>query len=261
VNRTLAIAALTETRRHVGAFELDLHTHELRHGSMIMRLQRQPFEILRLLLEHRGGVVTREQLRRRLWPEGTFVDFEHSLNAAIKRLRIALGEAANRPTVIETVPRLGYRLIGAEERPGEQRGAVTPRVTLAVLGFSNLSADRSQDFFSEGLTEELVAQLGSLRRRDVAIIARRSPMPFGGPWPDAGHIAEAVEADYVLEGSTRREGSRVRITARLVETASAVHQWSETYDRIVSDSLSVQVAVAGDLARSVLRELAPVVAG
>jgi TolB-like protein len=253
------VITVAENLRHVGAFALDVHTRELRNGSTTVRLQRQPFEILRLLLEHGGNVVTREQLQQRLWPMGTFVDFEHSLNAAIKRLRIALGDDASRPTFVETVPRLGYRLLATVESSAGKSGAASPRLRLAVLPFSNLSGDSSHDSFSDGLTEELIAQLGSLCRSDVGIIAPRS-LAYEGRGPRAADIA-TLKADYFLEGSTRSKGSRVRITARLVEMASEIHRWSETYDRIVGDSLAVQAAVAGDLAQSVIRELAPVVAG
>ena len=139
-----------------GTFELDVHSRELRSGSTSVRLQGQPFEILCLMLEHRGTVVTREQLRRRLWPEGTFVDYEHSLNAAIKRLRTALGENASQPQFVETVPRRGYRLIAAFQDPGvapqPTRVAVSPRRRLAVLPFSNFSGDSTQEYFSDGVT-------------------------------------------------------------------------------------------------------------
>ena len=242
-----------------GTFELDLPSRELRNGPAVVRLQRQPFEILCLMLEHRGTVVTREQLRRRLWPDGTFVDYEHSINAAVKRLRTALGDDADQPKFVETVPRRGYRLLVAQDaRPAAitTRLVVSPRLRLAVLPFSNLSGDSHQDYFSDGLTEELIAQLGPLCRGDVGVIARWSTMVYKGSLQRAREIGVALQADYLLEGSTRSEGSRVRITARLVETASEADRWSGTYDRTVSDWLSVQAAVAGDVAQSLVKELA-----
>jgi TolB-like protein len=244
-----------------GTFELDVHSRELRDGSTSVRLQGQPFEILCLMIEHRGTVVTREQLRRRLWPEGTFVDFEHSLNAAIKRLRSALGDDADQPKFVETVPRRGYRLLAApldpDVVPRPTRIAVSPRLRLAVLPFSNLSGDTSQEYFSDGVTEEVIAQLGRLCRGDMGIIARWSTMAYKGCVQRAREIGEALQAEYLLEGSTRHDRTRVRITARLVETASEADLWSETYDRTVSDWLSVQTDVAGDVAQSVVKELAP----
>jgi len=252
-----------------GEFELDVTSRELRriqerrqgvpaHGSACVRLPEQPLEILRLMLERPGEVITRDDLRQRLWPDGTFVDFEHSLNAAIKRLRAALGDDAEKPTFIETVPRRGYRFVGSV--PG---GAVTaaassaPHLRLVVLPFSNLSDDSSQEYFSDGLTEELIAQLGPLCRGQVGIIGRWSSMFFKGSLQRAREIGEALKAEYLLEGSTRRDGSRVRITARLVEAATETQLWSETYERSTADWLSVQADVAGRVARSLLRELVP----
>src|ERR671919_1757295 len=111
-----------------GSFELDVRSRELRTGTATVRLQEQPFEILRMMLERPGAVVTRDELRRRLWPDGTFVDFEHSLNAAVKRLRAALGDDADNPRYVETLPRRGYRFIGAvtEEDAREPATGGTP---------------------------------------------------------------------------------------------------------------------------------------
>ena len=254
-----------------GTFELDVRSRELRNikerreglpvDSVCVRLQEQPLEILRLMLERPGEVVTRDELRQRLWPDGTFVDFEHSLNAAIKRLRAALGDDADKPTFIETVPRRGYRFIGRVPKPGDegacQAASGGPRLRLVVLPFSNLSDDSSQEFFSDGLTEELIAQLGPLCRGQVGIIGRWSSMFFKGSLQRAREIGEALKAEYLLEGSTRRDGSRVRITVRLVEAATETQLWSETYERSTADWLSVQADVAGRVARSLMRELVP----
>jgi TolB-like protein/Tfp pilus assembly protein PilF len=242
-----------------GSFELDVRSRELRGGGACVRLQEQPLEILRLMLERPGDVITRDELRQRLWPNGTFVDFEHSLNAAIKRLRAALGDDADHPRFIETVPRRGYRFIGDVPGASEKTssGPSSPPLRLVVLPFSNLSDDSSQEYFSDGLTEELIAQLGPLCRGQVGIIGRWSSMFFKGSLQRAREIGEALNAEYLLEGSTRRDGSRVRITARLVEAASETQLWSETYERSTADWLSVQSDVAGRVARSLLRELVP----
>ena len=243
-----------------GSFELDLRARELRDGSSKVRLQEQPFEILRLMLDRAGDVVTRDELRQQLWPGGTFVDFEHSLNAAIKRLRAALGDDAECPRFVETVPRRGYRFIATAVEPPASKpsgDAAGPRMRLAVLPFSNLSDDSSQEYFSDGLTEELIAQLGPLCRGQVGIIGRWSSMFFKGSLQRAREIGETLRADYLLEGSARREGSRVRITVRLIEAASEAFLWSETYDRNVGDWLSVQADVASRVARSLMRELVP----
>ena len=239
--------------KRFGPFELDAASRELRTGKTVVRLQEQPFEILRLLLARPGQVVTREELAGRLWPEGTFVDFEHSLNAAVKRLRAALGDDADNPRFVETVPRRGYRFIAALDR-------ATPepmRLRLAVLPFSNLSEDAGQEYFTDGLTEEMIAQLGQMCRGRIGIIARSSSMTFRDTRLRAREVGQALTADYLLEGSVRREGHRVRITARLVEAAPETQLWTETYDRQITDSLSVQADVGARIARSLAVELVP----
>jgi TolB-like protein/Tfp pilus assembly protein PilF len=241
-----------------GAFELDLGSRELRSGDARLRLQDQPFEILRILLERPGDVVTREELSRRLWPNGTFVDFEHSLNAAVKRLRAALGDDADRPRFIETLPRRGYRFIAAlaDRDPAEVETEASPGLLrLAVLPLANLSEDRSQDYFSDGLTEELIAQLGQMCRDRIAVIANRSSMMFKGTAQPIRDIAQSLRADYLLEGSLRREGLRIRITVRLVEGETETELWSDSHDRTVDDWLSVQADVATHVAQSLMVEL------
>ena len=141
--------------------------------------------------------------------------------------------------------------------PEPTRLAGSPRLRLAVLPFSNLSGDTSQEYFSDGVTEELIAQLGRLCRGDMGIIARWSTMAYKGCVQRAREIGEALQADYLLEGSARREGARARITARLIETATEADLWSETYDSTTSDWLSVQAEVASDVAQSIVKELAP----
>src|SRR5437763_10326177 len=133
------------------SFELDVRSRELRKGKERIRLQEQPFEILRLMLERPGDVVTREELARRLWPTGTFVDFEHSLNAAVKRLRAALGDDAENPRFVETLPRRGYRLIASLKAKPAEPGITAPRLRLAVLPFSTLGDESDQEYFADGL--------------------------------------------------------------------------------------------------------------
>ena len=246
-----------------GTFEFDDRSRELRRGGRRHRLQEQPYEVLRLLLERPGDVVTRDELRQRLWPDGTTVDFEHGLNAAVKRLRAALGDAADAPRFVETLPRRGYRFVARVEPVASAHAPATAfpepaplaRTRLAVLPFSNLSDHAAQEFFSDGLTEELIAQLGPALRGHVAVIARWSAMVFKGSLRRAHEIGEALRVGYLLEGSVRRDGPRVRIVVRLVDTATEAHLWSETYDRTVTDWLSVQADVAGRIARSLVKEL------
>src|SRR5205085_4016040 len=243
-----------------------------RQGSSCVRLQDQPFEILRLLLERPGDVITRNELQQRLWPEGTFVDFEHSLNAAVKRLRAALGDDADNPKFVETLPRRGYRFIaslpnGASTNGGHapsQRPAAAPalvpdyKARLAVLPFTNSSSGESgQEYFSDGLTEEMILQLGRLLRGRIGVISRSSSMLFKGGNQRARDIGHTLRADYLLEGGVSREGDRVRITAWLVDVSSETHLWTDVYERSLTDCLLVQAEVAARIARSLAVELLP----
>src|SRR5882672_7665750 len=241
------------------SFELDVRSRELRKGKNRIRLQEQPFEILRLMLERPGDVVTREELARRLWPEGTFVDFEHSLNAAVKRLRAALGDDADNPRFVETLPRRGYRFIATLGGATIAIPPVAPdyRARLAVLPFANMSGDASQEYFSDGLTEEMILQLGRLGRGRIGVISRSSSGGFKGSSRRAREIGEMLRADYLLEGSVRREADRVRITAQLVETSSESHLWTDVYERNLTDCLTVQAEVAARIAQSLAVELLP----
>lgn len=242
--------------RRFDSFVLDLRSRELRTDDRSVVLQAQPFEILLLLLGRAGQVVDREELRRRLWPDGTFVDYEHSLNAAIKRLRTALGDDADRPRFIETVPRRGYRFVAPVIENGSVRhrplSPNTHSIRLAVLPVTHVGADNA---FAEGLTDELRAQVGRMSAGAVAVIARSSSMMFEGRPRRASEIGEALRADYLLEGSVRGDGDRVRITVCLVETLGETHVWSDSVECRASGPLSTQVEVATRFAQSLTRKL------
>src|SRR5207342_391955 len=152
-------SGMTPSLVRFGEFEIGLRMRELKKGSTSVRLQDQPFHILSMMLERPGDVVTREDIRLRLWPDGTSVDFEHSVNAAIKRLRAALGDDAGRPRYVETLPRLGYRFIAPLDAGGSSVVTRAPRgqrPRLVVLPFINLTGEVGRDYFSDGLTEEMI---------------------------------------------------------------------------------------------------------
>jgi TolB-like protein/Tfp pilus assembly protein PilF len=258
-----AMTAATDADQPVrfGSFELDLRARELHNGVTRIRLQDQPFEILRMMLERPGCVVTREELQQRLWPDGTFVDFDHSLNAAVKRLRAALGDDAENPRFVETVPRRGYRFIARSEEETNARDAAArltlPSVRLAVLPFVDLSQEDRYGYFADGLTDEMIAQLGQMYRSRIGVISRSSSMVFRDRAVRAREIGDALRAGYLLEGSVRRQGDRVRITASLVEASSETQLWAETYESSLTDALFVQQDIATRVARSLAVELLP----
>ena len=256
----MATADTGESLRY-GSFELDTRSRELRTGATRICLQQQPFEILRMMLERPGRVVTREELQGRLWPNGTFVDYEHSLNAAIKRLRAALGDDADNPRFVETLPRRGYRFIARSDEEASARAAAAdlkpPKSRLVVLPFVDLGENGRDRYFADGLTEEMIAQLGQMYRDRIGVICRTSSMVFRDTAARAREIGEALRAEYLLEGSVRRQGDRVRISASLVNAATEAHLWTESYETTLADSLFVQQDVAARIARSLAVELAP----
>jgi DNA-binding winged helix-turn-helix (wHTH) protein len=242
--------------RRFETFALDVQSRELRKGDRVIMLQAQPFELLRLLLDRAGQIVERDDMRRRLWPDGTVIDYEHGLNAAIKRLRNVLGDNAVQPRFIETIPRRGYRFVAPVF--GSHAGSQRPMLTgtnasrLAVLPFAH--AGPVEDM-ADGIAEELRAQLTGLCAGTVAVISRSSSMAFEGQARRTSAIGEELRAQYLIEGSVRGDGDRVRITVCLIETVGETHVWSETVERRGSGPLSVQVEIATALAQSLTRKL------
>ena len=225
------------------SFALDIGAREVRHGATRITLPTQPFEILCLLLDRPGEVVRREELSRRLWPEGTFVDFEHSLNAAIKRLRAALGDDAQKPRFIETVPRRGYRWINR---------STLRNMRLVVLPFTGHEPD---DAFVDGLTEELFAQLGHHGAGRLELMARRSTLSRLGVAQPEGEVGTARGVDYFLEGSVRRYGDRVRVAVSLVDARREVQTWGDTYEREIAESVPTQIEIASSISLAVIGQI------
>jgi TolB-like protein/DNA-binding winged helix-turn-helix (wHTH) protein len=292
-----------------GSFEVDLGSRELRRQGLKISLQDQPFRLLALLLERAGEVVTREELRDKLWPADTFVDFDHSLNTAVRKLREALGDSAETPRYVETLARRGYRFVAPVAEPGPTAplahsadadvaspspptkarlppsarralviaavlssaalvahwvgGRPTPRtqagrrLTLAVLPFDNLSGDADQEYLSDGLTEEMITQLGRLQPDRLRVTARSSTWKYKRADRDIDRLRRELGADYVLEGSLRRAGERVRVTAHLIQVVDQTDVWAETYERDLRDVLVLQSEVARAVARAIALTLTP----
>lgn len=246
----------------IGDAEIDLDRREVRRGSFMARLQDQPLRILTLLLERAGEVILRQDIERQLWPDGTFVDFEHGVNAAIKRLRVALGDDAAQPRFVETVPRRGYRFIGRVERGAREAAAPAAapgRPRVMVLPFTIAGGDASHAHLGLGLSEELIAQLIQRCGGRVAVASRaaaRGPADASRPAPAT---REGVAVDYVVKGSVRVGAGRIRITVQLVDAHGETHRWAHGYDRAATDCpVQIQTDVAADIARGLDRHLTPV---
>jgi len=238
-----------------GAFEVDFQSRKLRKHGMRIRLEEQPFQILEMLLDRAGQVVTRKSLRENLWPN-TIVGYEHSLNTAVNKLRELLGDSAQSPRFIETVPRVGYLFIAPVTKL-QRASSPAEKKMLMALPFENLSDSRERDYFADGLTEEMISQLAKLDPKRLGVIARTSAIQYKAAKKTIGEIAQELNVDYVLEGSVRGDGKRVRITTQLIETRAQTHLWSGSYDRDLRDVLNVQSEVARQVGRALALELLP----
>jgi TolB-like protein/Tfp pilus assembly protein PilF len=237
-----------------GTFEADLDASELRKHGLRIRVPGQAFQILSMLLAHPGAVVTRAELRQRLWPGRNYMDFDHGLNKAVNRLRDALGDSAANPRFIGTVARRGYRFLAPVQ---SEQSAAPQRIRLAVLPFENLSLNAEQEFFSDGLTEEMISELGKLSPARLGIIARTSAMQYKRSEKRIDEIARELNVDYILEGSVRRVEERVRITVQLIHVGDQTQLWSQSYDRGLADIFEMQREVASRIADSLAFELVP----
>jgi TolB-like protein len=238
-----------------GTFEVDFESRELRKRGLRVRLEEKPFQILELLLERPGGVVTRQTLREKLWPD-THVGYEQSLNTAVNKLRELLGDSSQSPRFVETLPRVGYRFIAPVDRPGRTQTYAAKKM-LVVLPFENLCGDPEQEFFAEGLTEELISHVGQLNPKRLGVIARTSAIQYKGSKKTIGEIASELGVEYVLEGSVRCQESGVRVTAQLIDARDQTHLWAASYDRELRDILAVQHDLARQVAKALAVELLP----
>jgi TolB-like protein/DNA-binding winged helix-turn-helix (wHTH) protein/Tfp pilus assembly protein PilF len=300
-----------------GVFEVDLLAGELRKHGLQVRLQEQPFQLLAILLEHSGEVVSREELKKKLWPADTFVDFDHGLNKAINKIRGALSDSAESPRFVETVARRGYRFLaevrvvgrapvrspepaieGLSQPQDPNRAALSgepighKRLTpswawggisgsvlvlllvvlaawtfrsrnrpppvirsLAVLPLESLSGDASQDYFADGMTDELITDLGQISA--LRVISRTSVMSYKGARKKLPQIARELNVDAVVEGTVLRSGNQVRIAAQLIQAFDDKHLWAQSYEGDLRDTLALQNQVARAIAEQIRISLNP----
>lgn len=247
--------ATSTSQIRFGVFELNVHTGELRKKGHKLRLQQQPFQLLTLLLENPNEVVTREEIQQKIWGDDAFVDFDHGVNRAINKIREALGDSADNPRFIETLSRRGYRFIAPVYQ--EPQALADGKKMLVVLPFANMSLDAEQEYFSDGLTEEMIAHLSRLNPGRLGVVARTSAMQFKNTSKNIRVIGQELGVQFVLEGSIRRAGNRLRITAQLIQVSDQTHLWAESYDRELKDVLAIQRDVAERISRSLAVKLVP----
>ncbi len=244
---------------HFEGFELDRGACELRRGESSVPLERIPFELLCLLIERQGQVVGRQEIIERIWGKNVFLEAEHSVNTAIRKVRVALGDDPAAQRFVRTVPGRGYRFVATVRERGSRPASegVGKRAMLVVLPFENLSGDSSQEYFSDGLTEETISNLGQLASDRLGVIARTSAMTYKGTRKSIAKIGRELRVDYALEGSVRREGDRVRISAQLIRASDQTHLWAHNYDRELKHVLSVQSELGRAIAEQVKIRLMP----
>jgi TolB-like protein/DNA-binding winged helix-turn-helix (wHTH) protein/Tfp pilus assembly protein PilF len=302
-----------------GTYEVSLQSGEVRKSGLRVRIQQQPMKLLEILLERPGEVVTREELRSRVWAEESFGDFDQAVNIAIAKLRSALGDSAENPRFIETLPKRGYRFIAdvsvvdADARPKGPESTVgdlpgtgpknkdknqdagstaapkhkrwpmrrvviafvlvlslpivfvllfRSRVrapigirSLAVLPLDNLSGVASQDYFADGMTDELITDLAQISA--LRVISRTSVMVYKGARKPLPQIARELNVDAVVEGTVLHSGDQVRITAQLIEASTDKHLWSRSYEGEFRDTLALQNRVAREIADEIRINLTP----
>jgi TolB-like protein len=227
-----------------GTFEVDLQGRRLLKRGVPITLREQSFQVLTALIERPGEIVTREELRRRLWSSDTFVDFEVALNSAVSRLRDALGDSADSPSFIETIPKRGYRFVVP----------IPKRPAIAVMPFTNQTADPKDEYFSDGLTDELIRVLS--RIDGLKVIAGSVVFRFKGQRCDARQIGNDLGVEAVLEGSVSRAGDRIRISVNLVGVKDGFNLWAQRFDSNLGDLFTIQDEVCAAVAQAMHIRLA-----
>jgi len=286
---------IPESIRFGEDLELDRPAYELRRSGRALKLERIPLDILFLLAERPGQLVTREEIAERIWGKGAHLDVDNSINGAVRKIRQVLKDDSEQPRFIQTVTGRGYRFVAPVAAPAavpvmpsgpgaaetvaaaapaprsyrkawlagalallllvgallwsRDRGQATrsDRVMLAVMPFQNLTGDDSQEYFSDGLTEEMITQLGNRYPARLGVIARASVMHFKQTRKPPERIGRELGVQYLLLGSVRRDASTVRVTAQLIRTRDHAQLWAHQYDRELSGLLTLQDEIAREI--------------
>ena len=297
---------------HFADFELDPARFELRRNGRSLKLERIPMELLILLVEKDGNIATRQEIVDRLWGKDVFVDTEHGINTAIRKIRQTLRDDPEKPRFVQTVTGKGYRFIAERNGDGTSlipverrtpyppvsedvsrstglpsgvitssqsrlfgrlgsalaillaiatvaifalRGRLFPRTqaaqirSIAVLPLANLSGDKSQDYFADGMTDELITALA--KNRNLRIVSRTSAMEFKGVNRPVKDIARELGVDGILEGSIERSADRVHMTVQLIYAPTDTHIWAESYDRDSTQAVFIPTELSQTVAEQI----------
>jgi TolB-like protein/DNA-binding winged helix-turn-helix (wHTH) protein/Flp pilus assembly protein TadD len=302
-------AKVKDSLRFGDSFELDCSDGRLYRSGRLRKVERIPMEVLLFLVEHRGELVSREQIVEKIWGKDVHLDTDNAINCAIRKIRQVLKDDPERPRFIQTITGKGYRFIAPVIGPdaesvlepatavpqSESEDSASPfplrrlvigvmllavigvavvtvalyprfgfragpvhsvgRTMLAVMPFENLTGDASQEYFSDGMTEEMITQLGSLDPEQMGVIARTSVMHYKHSQEQLSQIAHELGVEYVLEGSVRRDADKLRITAQLIQMRDQTHLWARQYDRKATDILVVQNEIAKEISDEIQRAL------
>ena len=240
---------MVESEISFGRFRLDLARRELRRGEKPVRLGSRALDILCVLASARGKVVSKDELMERVWA-GVVVE-EHNIQVHISALRRALAEDGDGESWIVTVPGRGYRLLpqpgppAADNATAEPRAPVPEQPSLAVLPFLNLSGDPEQEYFADGMVEEITTALSRIRW--LSVTARNSSFTYKGQHVDVKRVGRELGVRYVLEGSVRKSANRVRIACQLINAATGAHLWADRFDGPLEDVFDLQDKVASSV--------------
>ena len=242
-----------------GRFRLDLRRPRLLRDEDPVQIAGRALDVLRLLASAEGTVVSKDELMTRLWPGRAVA--ENNLHVHISTLRKALDEYGEGHSYIVTVPGRGYRLAGlsgsqlarSNELLSAEHLPLPDKPSIAVLPFANLSADPEQEYFVDGMVEEIITALSRIRW--LFVIARNSSFTYGGQTIDVKRVGRELGVRYVLEGSVRKAGGRVRITAQLIEAETGAHLWADRFDGSLEDVFAVQDRVAASVAEAIVPAL------
>jgi adenylate cyclase len=239
---------------------LDIACGALRTADRELQLRPKAFEVLRYLLENADRIVTKQELMKAVWPNVIVTD--QALTHCVGEVRQAIGDS--KQTIIKNIPRRGYRFTAPVVRVAANAAApgtagVSPaipgreadRPSVAVLPFANLSGDPRQDYFSDGITEDITTELS--RFSELRVVARNSAFQYKGKAADIRQVGRELGARYVLEGSVRRSGNRIRIAAQLIDAVTGAHRWAERYDRELHDIFAVRTRWHVRLSQSLSR--------